>query len=103
MPRQRNGYLIAIAFFRLVKAAILIAAGFGALRLLRPEVAHRVAAWIVSLPFAGQHDVVRSALAMITRLSPQQAELIAAGAWAYAAIFIVEGAGLLTGRMWAEW
>ena len=103
MPRQRNGYLVAIAVFRLVKAVFLIAAGFGALRLLRPEVAQRVAGWIASLPFAGENDVVRRALAFVTHLSPQRAGLIAAGLFAYAALFIVEGVGLLMQREWAEW
>jgi uncharacterized membrane protein (DUF2068 family) len=101
--RRRNGYLIAIAIFRLVKAMFLIAAAFGALRLLRPAVAHRVAAWIASLPFAGEHDVVRRVLAFVTHLSPQRAGLIAAGLLAYAALFIVEGVGLLMQRTWAEW
>jgi len=103
MTRRRNGYLVAIAIFRLVKAAFLIAAGFGALRLLRPEAAHRVAAWIASLPFAGEHDVVRRVLGMLTHLSPQRTELIAAAAFAYAALFIVEGVGLLMQQAWAEW
>ena len=103
MRRSRNGYLLAIAVFRLVKAAFLIAAGFGALRMLHPAVAHRVESWIESLPFAGRHDIVRHALAMITHLSPERAALIAAAAWAYAALFIVEGTGLLRQKEWAEW
>jgi uncharacterized membrane protein (DUF2068 family) len=103
MPRRRNRYLVAIAIFRFVKAAFLIAAGIGALRLLRPEMAQRVAGWVGSLPFAGQHDVVRRVLGMLTRLSPERAELIAAAAGAYAALFIVEGTGLLMQKEWAEW
>lgn len=99
----RNRYLVAIALFRLVKAAFLIAGGFGALRLLRPAVARRVAEWVGSLPFAGEHDVVRRALVFVTHLSPEKAELIAAAAFAYAALFIVEGVGLLLQKEWAEW
>ena len=100
---NRNRYLVAIAVFRLIKAAFLIAGGFGALRLLRPAVARRLAEWIGSLPFAGEHDVVRRALAFLTHLSARRAELIAAAAFAYAALFIVEGVGLLMQKEWAEW
>ena len=103
MPRHRNRYLLAIAVFRLTKAAFLIAGGFGALRLLRPAVAQRVAAWIGSLPFGGRHDVVRRVAAMVTHLSPEHAGLIAAALFAYAALFIVEGTGLLMQKTWAEW
>ena len=103
MARKRNGYLVLIAVFRLVKAVFLVAGGFGALKLLNPRVAHRVAGWIASLPFAGEHDIVRRVLVFITHLSPQRAGLIAAGLFAYAALFIVEGVGLLMQREWAEW
>jgi uncharacterized membrane protein (DUF2068 family) len=103
LKAARNLYLLSIAIFRLVKAVLLIAAGFGALRLLHPAVAQRFERWIASLPFAGRHDVIRHTLAMITHLSPQRAELIAAAAWAYAALFSVEGTGLLLQKTWAEW
>ena len=100
---MRNGYLVAIAVFRLLKAAILVAAGLGALRMLRPEVAERVREWVAAMPFAAEHEFVRRALGIVTTLSPHRVELIAAVAFAYAALFIVEGTGLLTQRRWAEW
>ena len=40
---------------------------------------------------------------MLTHLSPQRAELIAAALFAYAALFIVEGIGLSMQKEWAEW
>ena len=103
MPRHRNRYLVAIAIFRLTKAVILIAAGFGVLRLLHPDVARRVVAWIGSLPLGGRHDVIRRVMAMVTHLSPEHAGLIATALFAYAALFIVEGTGLLMLKTWAEW
>jgi len=81
-----------IALFRLSKALLLILAGFGALQLLRPEVAARVVERVRAYPFA-----------MRALHSPQHIELIAAGAFCYAALFITEGIGLWLEKTWAEY
>ena len=83
--------LKAIALFRFSKALLLILGGFGALELLRPEVAARAIEWVRAYPFA-----VRALP------SPQHIELIAAGAFCYAAVFITEGIGLWMGKRWGE-
>jgi uncharacterized membrane protein (DUF2068 family) len=81
-----------IALFRLGKALLLILAGFGALQLLRPEVAARVIEWMRAYPFA-----------MRALRSSHDIELIAAATFAYAALFATEGIGLWLEKRWAEY
>jgi uncharacterized membrane protein (DUF2068 family) len=81
-----------IALFRLSKALLLILAGFGALQLLRPEVAARAVEWVRAYPFA-----------MRALRSPEHIEIIAGGAFCYAALFMTEGVGLWLEKRWAEY
>jgi uncharacterized membrane protein (DUF2068 family) len=81
--------LRAIAAFRLTKAALLIAAG---VELLRPI---HVPQWIARFP---------RAMAMVAKFEdPHREHLMAAAAFAYAALFIVEGTGLWMEKRWAEY
>jgi uncharacterized membrane protein (DUF2068 family) len=81
--------LRAIAAFRLTKAALLIAAGIA---LLRPI---HIPQWIARFPHA---------MAMVSKLEdPHREHLMAAAAFAYAALFIVEGTGLWMEKRWAEY
>ena len=87
-----NRILRLIALFRLAKALLLILAGFGALQLLRPEVAARAIEWVRAYPFA-----------MRALRSPERLEIAAAGAFCYAALFATEGIGLWLEKRWAEY
>lgn len=75
---------------------LLIAAGFGVLRLLNPAVEEHVRELVAQIP-------MRQIVAFVTRLNPERVELIAAGAFAYAALFIAEGIGLWMQKKWAEY
>jgi uncharacterized membrane protein (DUF2068 family) len=92
-----------IAAFRWSKALVLIGAAFGAMRLLRPGVAERIAQWTMQLPFAAQHRFVSEGIAKLTHLDTTKVEWIVAGLFAYAALFAVEGYGLWRERRWGEW
>lgn len=92
-----------IALFRWSKALVLIAAAFGAMRLLHPGAAQHIARWAMQLPMAEQHRFVSEAIAKITHLDTSRIEWIVAGLFAYAALFAVEGFGLWLGKRWGEW
>ena len=94
---KRNRILALIALFRLSKALLLILAGFGVLHLLRPDVAARFVEWMQAYPFAMKYHPERALN------SPQRLELLAAAAFAYAALFATEGIGLWLQRRWAEY
>jgi uncharacterized membrane protein (DUF2068 family) len=94
---KRNRILALIALFRLSKALLLILAGFGVLHLLRPDVAARFVEWMQAYPFAMKYHPERALN------SPQRLELLAAAAFAYAALFATEGIGLWLQKRWAEY
>ena len=89
MRRRDSNVLRLIALFRLSKAAILIAGGIALLhRLPIPE-------WVTRFPHA---------LTFVAKLQdPHRAHFVAAAAFAYAALFIVEGTGLWLQKKWAEY
>lgn len=96
-PVRRDRVLALIAIFRLSKALLLILAGFGVLELLHPEVAAKVREWMSAYPFAIEYHVDR------TFGSRNHIELAAGAAFAYAAVFTVEGIGLWLQKTWAEY
>lgn len=81
MTQRRDRIIVAIALFRLAKAVGLVLVGAG---VLRGGVLERLVASFTHLPSHRIHE-------------------LAWGAFAYAALFIVEGVNLLRGKTWAEW
>lgn len=104
--RRRRG-LQLIAVFKLVKAAVLIGAGLGALGLLNSERANRMQDWLEGLALGHGHRLAASlaerVATFIETAKPGQLRLAAIGAFLYAAVFMVEGIGLALARRWAEY
>ena len=101
--RPATGIIAWIAIFRLVKAALLIAVGLATLHLLRPGAAAALRGWMDALPFASEHEIVHQMAARVTHLPRRRIDEVALASFAYAALFIVEGTGLLLGKVWAEY
>src|SRR5215475_15945572 len=101
MPRHSRDVLIRlIALFKLVKALLLIAVGVGALSLRHHDGA--LAGWIHALVFDPHGKLFHEAVEKISGLDTRQLEGIAIGSLVYAAVFLVEGIGLMLRRGWAE-
>ena len=92
-----------IAAFRLLKGALLIAAGVGALSLLHKDAGDVVASWIRSLRVDPDNHLVRRLLVKLNVLSDPKLEALSAASFLYAALLIVEGVGLWWQRRWAEY
>jgi len=89
LRKHHDPMLRLIAAFRLLKAAILIAAG---IELLRPL---HVPQWVARFPHV---------MAFVGKLEdPHRKHLVAAAAFAYAVLFIAEGTGLWLQKKWAEY
>src|SRR3954468_17065635 len=97
---MKDGAIVAIGAFKLVKAALLVAAGLGAIHLLHAGGAGDL---VQSTHLAPGSRFVQRAVAKAGFLSEKQLEGIAFGTFLYAALFVVEGAGLLARKRWAEW
>jgi uncharacterized membrane protein (DUF2068 family) len=101
--RKRDGWLILIGLFKLVKGISLLIVGFGLLRLLHRDVASVVQHWIEVLRVDPDNRFVHRALLRIFNVTPKQLRELSVGTFLYAGIFLTEGTGLLTRRHWAEY
>jgi uncharacterized membrane protein (DUF2068 family) len=102
MPRHPRDLVIRlIALFKLVKAVLLIAIGVGALS-LRHNHGGVLGTWIHALVFDPHGRLFHEAVAKISGLDTRQLADVAIGSLVYAAVFVVEGVGLMLRRGWAE-
>lgn len=104
MPRQSHGgWILLIAIFKLVKGLLLVAAGIGALKLLHKDVSEVIGRWIDVLRVDPDNRYVHALLAKAPLVSDRTLKEISAGTFAYAFVFLTEGAGLLLRKRWAEY
>jgi uncharacterized membrane protein (DUF2068 family) len=100
----RGDRLVAvIGAFKIAKAAVLCLLGAGALLGLPDAVvrsALRASHWLGAL---SGHYAVQSAVGRVVNADAHTRHEIGAVSFAYAAVFMVEGVGLLRHRRWAEW
>ena len=98
-----GGALLAIAVFKFIKGAVLLALAFGALSVLHKDVASEVEDWIDQLRIDADNRFIGGLLSKLQLVhSKELKELSALGA-GYAALFLTEGTGLLFRKRWAEW
>jgi uncharacterized membrane protein (DUF2068 family) len=101
-PRGR-GWILAIAGFRALKAALLVGVAFGAFALRDrdlPELGERLVDW---LDVDRDARVVQGVLERLPHVTQNALVALGGGALAYAALFSVEAYGLFRGHVWAEW
>jgi uncharacterized membrane protein (DUF2068 family) len=87
----------------LVKASLLVALGLAGLLGVAHETvegADAAVSWLGLFPW---HAAVHRSLMRLDNISDATAAKFGAAALAYAAVFAVEGVGLLLRKRWAEW
>ncbi|MFI5377104.1 MAG: DUF2127 domain-containing protein [Candidatus Rokuibacteriota bacterium] len=89
--------------FKLAKGVALAAAGVAAVYLTRHDAAQTLARWITQLHLRPGRHWVDGLLATVLDANPQTLRAIEVGTFVYAAVFLVEGVGLLLRRRWAEY
>lgn len=95
--------LFLIGLFKLAKAALLIAVGIGAIKFLHKDLGGTVLHWTQVLRVDPDNTYVHAFLLKIFRLTPKQLKELSVGTFVYAALFAVEGTGLLLRKHWAEY
>jgi uncharacterized membrane protein (DUF2068 family) len=98
-----RGWLILIAIFKLFKATGLVTLGVIAFGIARSDSERMLARWESIISFAPGHRLLHEAIAKIADLQPRQLSEIAIASLVYAAVFLVEGGGLLAKARWAEY
>ncbi len=92
-----------IGGFKLAKGLLLLVVGVGVLRLLHRDVADVLASWIAQLHVDPENRYVDRALSAALSLDDRRLKQISVGTFAYAALLLTEGAGLLLRQRWAEY
>jgi uncharacterized membrane protein (DUF2068 family) len=107
MPAKSNtrgdAALLAIAIFKFVKGAFLLALTFGALSLFHKDVAAEVEHWCDQLRIDPDNRVIGAVLAKLHLVHTKELKELGALGAGYSALFLTEGTGLLFRQYWAEW
>jgi uncharacterized membrane protein (DUF2068 family) len=100
---SRSQGLLLIAILKLIKGALLITAGIGALKLLHRDVAEVVGKWIDALRIDPDNRYIHRLLERLWSVDEHKLKEISAGTFFYAALLLTEGFGLLLEKRWAEY
>jgi uncharacterized membrane protein (DUF2068 family) len=98
VARRSDAVLLLIGAFKLVKALALTALGIGAILGLHRDAAHAVGQWV-----SPAHQQIHHAIARLEGVSDRRVHILGILLLVYAALFLVEGVGLLGRRIWAEY
>jgi uncharacterized membrane protein (DUF2068 family) len=102
--KQQSGFIVVlIGLFKLVKAALLIAVGVGAIKFLHKDLASAAMHWAQVLRVDPDSRYVHGILVRIFRVTPKQLKELSVGTFFYAGLFLTEGTGLLLQKHWAEY
>jgi uncharacterized membrane protein (DUF2068 family) len=103
MKISHDRILRLIAVFKLIKAALLLAAGVGAFKLMHKDVGEVLEHGVRSLRLDPGNHLIDAAIGKAGNLSPQQIKKLGLGSFLYAGLFATEGTGLWMLKRWAEW
>jgi uncharacterized membrane protein (DUF2068 family) len=107
MPERRDqssyAPLVAIAIFKLLKGALLIAVGFGLHHLVHGDAEQILRHSARAVRVDPDNRFIHLAISKITGLSERQLRQLSIGTFLYAAVFLTEGIGLLLRLRWAEY
>ena len=98
-----DGTLLVIAVFKFIKGALLLTLAFGALSLLHKDVASEVEHWLDQLRIDPDNEFIGTFLTKLQLVHTKELKEMSALGAGYAAVFLVEGTGLLFRKRWAEW
>jgi uncharacterized membrane protein (DUF2068 family) len=98
-----DGTLLAIAVFKFIKGAVLLALTCGALSMLHKDVASHVEHWLDQLWIDPDNRFIGAILSKLQLVHTKQLKELSALGAGYAALFLTEGTGLLFRQRWAEW
>src|ERR1700722_1203317 len=99
----RDIWVLLIGIGKMLKTAALLAVGTAAFLLVHHDVAEALRHWVFVLGIEPGGHLVKEALAAAGVLGDRQLREIGVVTFVYAALFALEGIGLLLRRRWGEW
>jgi uncharacterized membrane protein (DUF2068 family) len=98
-----SGIVEVIGVFKLLKTVVLVALGVFALVGGHEDLAHALARFTHWTGAFSGRELVQGALARMLSLDDRTIHRLGVASLVYAAVFAVEGIGLIMRRGWAEW
>lgn len=95
--------LALVAIWKLVEGALLVLLAMGAFHLLHRNVDHTLVRWVRLAGINPENRYIVRALAKTGLIDDHRLKQIGVVTLAYAALFFVEGIGLLRHKRWAEY
>ncbi len=102
-PSRGRGGLVLIGIYRLIEGLFLVAAGIGALRLLKGNYQDTLTHWVHVLRIDPDNHYIHGMLSRVLNVSPRRLKELSAGTFIYAGLRLTEGLGLIARKRWAEW
>jgi uncharacterized membrane protein (DUF2068 family) len=102
-PKLRNRWLELIAAYKLLQATLLMAAGFGALKLVHKDVADVLMELVHTLHRDPEGRFIRFLLEKADLVDDHILRRFSLFVFVYAGLGILEGVGLLLEKAWAEY
>jgi uncharacterized membrane protein (DUF2068 family) len=101
--QEQRPRVALIGVFKLIKATLLIALGIAGLIAAPSDLAHQVRHALAWMGLSPGHHTLSRLLGKLGSFDDGIAPELAVASLCYAAVFLVEGIGLLKKRRWAEW
>ena len=102
-PKKIPSGLLIIGTMKLVIATLLAAASLGAFKLIHKDVEETLNQIIILMHLDPDNHFINTAIEKVAGFDPKQLKAIGAGTMVYAALYVLEGIGLLMGKHWAEY
>lgn len=103
MPQRSDTVVILIGIFKLFKVAVLLVAGIGGLVLTQNDIVHHMRVWAAALGFDVGDRHLQSLVRKVWKLDHRHKDELGVGCLFYAALFSIEGFGLVLRKVWAEY
>ena len=100
---KKDRLLLLIAIFKFFKAAMLLALGLGAFRVIHQDIVRLLMHWVDAFKLDPANHYVDAALSKAANVTPDQIRHLGLGSFLYAALFFTEGMGLWLQKRWGEW
>jgi uncharacterized membrane protein (DUF2068 family) len=100
---SRDGGLLAIGLFKLTKSLFFFGVGIGALHLLHKDLSDEALRLAAALHFEPEGRLTALLMEKVTLIDAHRLREIGFFTFAYSAIALVEGTGLMLQKVWAEY
>jgi uncharacterized membrane protein (DUF2068 family) len=101
--RRGNQTLIVIGIFKIVKAALFLAAALGVLSVVHKDTQYEMRKVLHVFRVSGDQTFVKKLLLSANVMDASRKKVISLVLAIYAALFATEGTGLLLRKRWGEW